>query len=83
LDEKILKERLQELLKEENNLKKSLKALAILTELLKERGIKPILVGGRALEFYTLGGYATKDIDLVINGREYAKEALEKMGFGQ
>lgn len=81
MDEKIIEKWIQQLSKEENLLKKSLKAVAILTELLKERGIKPILVGGRALEFYTLGGYATKDIDLVINGREYAKEALEKMGF--
>jgi hypothetical protein len=78
LDEKIIEKWIQQLSKEENLLKKSLKAVAILTELLKERGIKPILVGGRALEFYTLGGYATKDIDLVINGREYAKEAFIK-----
>lgn len=81
MDEKIVERWMQQLSKEENFLKKSLKAVAILTELLKDKGIKPILVGGRALEFYTLGGYATKDIDLVINGREYAKEALEKMGF--
>ncbi|MGB9849686.1 MAG: hypothetical protein ACPLSY_07660 [Moorellaceae bacterium] len=39
------------------------------------------MVGGRALEFYTLGGYATKDIDLVVNGREHAKRVLEEMGF--
>ncbi|WP_207637548.1 DUF6036 family nucleotidyltransferase [Desulfotruncus alcoholivorax] len=66
---------------EKDALKKSLLVLAILTEALKPEGIKPILVGGRALEFYTLGGYATKDIDIVLNGRQQAKAMLAEMGF--
>lgn len=67
--------------KEKDPLKKSLLVLAVLTESLKPQGIKPILVGGRALEFYTLGGYATKDIDIVLNGRQQAKVILTQMGF--
>ncbi|OAT87099.1 UbiD family decarboxylase [Desulfotomaculum copahuensis] len=69
------------LIQEKDSLKKSLGVLAVLTEALKPVGVKPILVGGRALEFYTLGGYATKDMDLVINGREQAKTVLATMGF--
>lgn len=55
--------------------------VAILTEALKDYGVTPVLVGGGALEFYTQGNYMTLDIDLVINGREQAKEVLESMGF--
>lgn len=76
-----LKNILATLIREKDSLKRSLGVLAVLTEALKPMGIKPILVGGRALEFYTLGGYATKDMDLVVNGREQAKAVLEEMGF--
>ncbi len=76
-----LKEILGSLTREKDSLRKSLGVLAVLTEALNPQGIKPILVGGRALEFYTLGGYATKDMDLVVNGREQAKVVLEAMGF--
>lgn len=76
-----LKKHLRTLTGEKDPLKKSLGVLAVLTAALKPMGIKPILVGGRALEFYTLGGYATKDMDLVINGREQAKEVLAALGF--
>lgn len=69
------------LVQEKDPLRKSLGALAVLTGELRSAGIKPVLVGGRALEFYTLGGYTTRDIDLVINGREQAKAVLNEMGF--
>jgi predicted nucleotidyltransferase len=80
MDEALIKKMLS-LIQEKDPLKKALGTLAVLTEALKPMGIKPILVGGRALEFYTLGGYATKDIDLVINGREQAKAVLAAIGF--
>ncbi|RJQ28502.1 MAG: UbiD family decarboxylase [Peptococcaceae bacterium] len=80
MDEVLIKKMLS-LIPEKDPLKKALGTLAVLTEALKPIGVKPILVGGRALEFYTLGGYATKDIDLVINGREQAKAVLAAMGF--
>jgi len=76
-----LKRRLQLLKQEQDPLKKSLLFLCIFTDALKSEDIKPILVGGRALEFYTLGGYATKDIDLVLNGRAEADIVLKEMGF--
>ena len=67
--------------REQDPLKKTLGFLAALTAALKHTGVKPILVGGRALEFYTFGGYATRDIDLVVNGREETKAVLTAMGF--
>ena len=79
--DKRLKKKLQAITNEKDPLKKSLTFLCILTEALKSKDIRPILVGGRALEFYTLGGYATKDIDLVVNGRTQVSAVLEEMGF--
>lgn len=80
MDKRLL-EKLQTIAGEKDPLKKSLTVLAILTEALRPDDIRPILVGGRALEFYTLGGYATKDMDLVINGRSRAIAVLEESGF--
>lgn len=76
-----LRKKILALAREKDPLRKTLGVLAVLTNELRPTGIKPILVGGRALEFYTLGGYATKDIDLVISGREEAKTILAAMGF--
>lgn len=56
---------------------------AVMAKELEPHGIKPILVGGGALEFYTQGSYMTLDIDLVVAGRDHAKEVLEKMGFSR
>lgn len=61
--------------------RRSLYVLGLLTAAMKPLGIRPILVGGTAVEFYTLGGYTTRDIDLVINGRDKAKRVLEEFGF--
>ncbi len=41
--------------------------LAVITESLKETGVKPVLVGGAAVEFYTAGGYMTLDVDVVCD----------------
>lgn len=54
---------------------------AILVEALKSEGEKPIIVGGTAVEFYTLGGYSTLDLDLVYMKREKLSMLLEKLGF--
>ena len=80
MDERI-KNTLDALKKENDPLRKALGVVAALTEALESEGIRPILVGGVALEFYTLGGYATKDIDLVVSGREKVKTVLENLGF--
>lgn len=54
---------------------------AILVEALKDEGEKPIIVGGTAVEFYTLGGYSTLDLDLVCMKRGELSLLLEKLGF--
>ena len=56
-------------------------ALGVLTEQLSAHGIEPILVGGGALEFYTAGGYATKDVDLALPVAPEVDAAFASLGF--
>ena len=56
-------------------------ALGLLTRLLSAHGIEPILVGGGALEFYTAGGYATKDMNLALPSAAEVDDAFAALGF--
>jgi len=73
--------RLQDLKKLHHRLDKIIYFTAILAKELEVYGVKPVLVGGGALEFYTQGSYTTVDVDLVVQGRDSAKKILSKMGF--
>lgn len=53
----------------------------ILTHLLSLENLVPVLVGGNAVEFYTLGGYATGDVDIVISDHDAFNKALRSLGF--
>lgn len=55
--------------------------VAILTRALAEEGIRPIVVGGHAVEFYALGGYATGDIDLIVADSKPLGRLLSAWGF--
>jgi len=65
----------------ENPLKRRLVLVGMLTEELKKKGVKPILVGGNALELYSLGGYATADVDIVCIDSKAVGDFLNKLGF--
>ncbi|MFK4998917.1 hypothetical protein ACI2OX_21325 [Bacillus sp. N9] len=54
---------------------------AILTELMEQQNIIPIIVGGLSVEIYTLNGYTTQDIDFVLDGYEKANEILTLLEF--
>ncbi len=54
---------------------------AIITGLMTDHGIKPVVVGGLAVEIYTRGHYTTLDIDLVTKGREIAGDIFRRLGF--
>jgi predicted nucleotidyltransferase len=62
-------------------LEKKLLIVGELTRRLAPQGIRPVIVGGTAVEIYSLGAYQTYDIDLVVAQREQAISALETMGF--
>jgi len=58
--------------------------LGLVTRALESDGVTaPILVGGGAVDFYALGGYATQDIDVVIAGRDKPDAVLRKLGFSK
>lgn len=54
---------------------------SILTRLLKDFNLKPIIVGGLAVEIYTRGEYTTSDIDFIFSQREIIKNLLLQLGF--
>lgn len=53
----------------EDPFRRSLLALAIVSEAARTVSAEPVLVGGGALEWYTLGGYNTRDLDVVCHAR--------------
>ena len=69
------------LVEEPDPQRRRLLALGLLTGLLAPHGIEPILVGGGALEFYTAGGYATKDMDLALPAAPEVDAAFAALGF--
>lgn len=76
-----LKKRLIEIKDIENNLDRRMLVLAVITEAIKEVGITPILVGDAAVEFYTFGGYATGDIDVIMPVSSRVDEIMSLLGF--
>jgi hypothetical protein len=62
-------------------LKKRLWVLGVITEALKADGIRPILIGGCALEYYTFGGYATRDVDVAVSDYRRLGEVMDELGF--
>ncbi|MFZ5640318.1 MAG: hypothetical protein ACOY4Q_06480 [Bacillota bacterium] len=75
------KERLLECLKIEDRLKRQVSIAAIITEALEPLGITPVVVGGLAVEFYTLGQYSTMDIDFVGAINVEMKKIMSELGF--
>ncbi|MCM8762656.1 MAG: hypothetical protein NC929_05005, partial [Candidatus Omnitrophica bacterium] len=78
---KNLPKEFKKLNKIENDFKKRLYFVGILTKYLKEKKIRPIIVGGHAVEFYTLGSYTTGDIDIVSEGQVEIESILKSWGF--
>jgi len=64
-----------------NPLKKKIFFLGLLTKALEKEKGKPVIVGGCALEFYSTGGYATGDIDIIYYDRKLLGEKLDEWKF--
>jgi len=75
--------RLEALDGERDPARKRLAALAIVADRLREDGMEPILVGGAAVEFYTAGGYSTKDVDLALPHGAMTDAAFSDLGFAK
>ncbi len=76
-----LKEKLKNIIPLPDNVQRRIGVVAVLTEALKKYKITPVIVGGFAVELWTMGKYATLDIDLIADGiTEYAS-VLRDLGF--
>jgi excisionase family DNA binding protein len=65
---------------EADTLTKRLLFVGLITKKLEDQDVKPVIVGGNAVEFYTAGGYATADIDIVCPS-EPLEPVLLELGF--
>ncbi|MEW6089033.1 MAG: DUF6036 family nucleotidyltransferase [bacterium] len=61
--------------------KRQLYVIGILTKILEKFNVRPVVVGGFALEFYTTGGYNTGDIDLVFADYGLLSKIMVDLGF--
>ena len=68
-------------LESKGTFEKMVQVAAILTKLLGNKQIRPIIVGGLAVEIYTRSDYTTVDIDMIISDRELAGQILVQLGF--
>jgi excisionase family DNA binding protein len=66
---------------EADALTRNLLFVGLLTREVSKAGNRPIIVGGQAVEFYTAGGYATRDIDLVAPDAAGVGRVLDRWGF--
>ncbi len=76
-----LKQALDKAATRKERTERAVQIAAIIAEALREVGQDPILVGGAAVEFYTQGGYATADIDMVTPGGTEVISVMEGLGF--
>jgi predicted nucleotidyltransferase len=68
-------------LRSKTSFEKMVQVTAILTKLLEPYRIRPIIVGGLAVEIYTRSDYTTVDIDLIVSDRKRAGDLLVQLGF--
>jgi len=82
LDKKSIKRELLNLKRIGNRWERRLFFAAIISEFLrKDHRVDLVVVGGNAVEFYTLGSYSTEDIDIVVTNFEVIENLLEDLGF--
>ncbi len=67
----------------ERGFQRNLYVMALIIKEAEKYGIKPVIVGGAAVEFYTRDWYSTGDIDLAVDRTKKKKlgEIMKKMGF--
>jgi predicted nucleotidyltransferase len=74
------KEKLNQL-RDKSKYETMLYTASIITQLLDEHNIKPVIVGGLSVEIYTQQEYATRDIDFVSDGYHIIQDILFSLGF--
>jgi len=81
-DKKSIEKELLNLKRIGNRWERRLFFAAIISEFLqKNYGVDLVVVGGNAVEFYTLGSYSTEDIDVVVCDFGIVEDLLRDLGF--
>jgi hypothetical protein len=86
MNERQIKSALAEITSELDVTVKHLKLASLCSTLFSERGVKLVVVGGSAIEFYTDGAYTSGDVDLcVLSSREpltarFRQEIMGQLG---
>lgn len=62
-------------------LQKQLTVASIICDAYNKYGVTPVVVGGLAVEFYSLANYLTRDIDMIVPGDEHTNEVMLELGF--
>jgi len=82
LDKKSIKRELLNLKRIRNRWERRLFFAAIISEFLqKNHRVDLVVVGGNAVEFYTLGSYSTEDIDIVVTNFGIVENLLQYLDF--
>ena len=81
-DKKSIEKEIPNLKKIGNRWERRLFFAAIISEFLqKNYEVDLVVVGGNAVEFYTLGSYSTEDIDVVVSNFGIVEDLLRDLGF--
>lgn len=72
---------ISQLRREPNPLRMKLLLLGYITDRLEKRSETIFLVGGQAVETYTVGQFTTGDIDITTSDRKSAEKILRSLGF--
>jgi len=76
-----LKAELARALSIEDQTERQLEVVAIVSEAVADLGIRPVVVGGLAVAYWTAGTYLTGDIDLLMPSSPAVDERLRALGF--
>lgn len=75
------REKIIDAAKNEDPLKRQMSIAAIISTELEKKGTHIVLVGGSAVEFYTVANYLTRDIDFIAARPDNIKQVMTELGF--
>src|SRR3972149_7332329 len=65
----------------EDQTERQLEVVAIVSEAVADLGIRPVVVGGLAVAYWTAGTYLTGDLDVLMPSSPAVDERLPALGF--
>lgn len=74
-------ERIAKALQYADPLRRQMEIAAVIATEMKQHGVQCVLVGGSAVEFYTMASYLTQDIDMVVTVPDAIKTVMSGLGF--